>query len=253
MTMSPAELHIEEVALARYLAGRVCDGATGRLEDECTHNPPRDTYFIGCLRPVPPAAPGAAPQRLPDEVLNKIAPSAFGLDAKLIPKHARLEVTVTLSWACYYRVCPTRAQQTEHQGVTGAGGNGAAGGAAGANAAAAGQGAGAPASARRSRRRDDAGGLFPRYRRLQCSATGRVLLSRAAGAGTWAADARDLQRAVATEIARAQTEVGRAPDRLSDALVPSPMRSLREVDEQVSIELDSNGSAWGDLVPAWGE
>jgi hypothetical protein len=40
---------------------------------------------------------------------------------------------------------------------------------------------------------------------------------------------------------------------VSEALMPSPMRSLREVDEQVTIELDSNGSAWGDVVPAWGE
>jgi hypothetical protein len=31
---------------------------------------------------------------------------------------------------------------------------------------------------------------------------------------------------------------------VSDALVPSPMRSLRDVDEQIEIELDPNGSAW---------
>jgi hypothetical protein len=31
---------------------------------------------------------------------------------------------------------------------------------------------------------------------------------------------------------------------VSDALVPPPMRSLRDVDEQIEIELDTNGSAW---------
>jgi hypothetical protein len=31
---------------------------------------------------------------------------------------------------------------------------------------------------------------------------------------------------------------------VSDALVPKPMRSLRDVDEQIEIELDPNGSAW---------
>jgi hypothetical protein len=31
---------------------------------------------------------------------------------------------------------------------------------------------------------------------------------------------------------------------VSDALVPRPMRSLRDVDEQIQIELDGNGSAW---------
>jgi hypothetical protein len=46
---------------------------------------------------------------------------------------------------------------------------------------------------------------------------------------------------------------GATTEWVSDALMPSPLRSLREVDEQVTIELDSNGSAWGDLVPAWGE
>jgi hypothetical protein len=35
---------------------------------------------------------------------------------------------------------------------------------------------------------------------------------------------------------------------VSDALVPSPMRSLRDVDEQIEIELDPNGSAWATRV-----
>ncbi|HKU24042.1 MAG TPA: helicase-related protein, partial [Candidatus Sulfotelmatobacter sp.] len=46
---------------------------------------------------------------------------------------------------------------------------------------------------------------------------------------------------------------GATAEWVSDALMPSPMRSLREVDEQVAIELDGNGSAWGDLAPALGE
>jgi hypothetical protein len=46
---------------------------------------------------------------------------------------------------------------------------------------------------------------------------------------------------------------GATAEWVSDALVPSPMRSLREVDEQITIELDSNGTAWGDLVPAGGD
>jgi hypothetical protein len=31
---------------------------------------------------------------------------------------------------------------------------------------------------------------------------------------------------------------------VSDALIPSPMRSLRDVDEQLEVELDDNGSSW---------
>ncbi len=35
---------------------------------------------------------------------------------------------------------------------------------------------------------------------------------------------------------------------VSDALVPSPMRSLRDVDEQIDIELDTNGNMWASKV-----
>lgn len=216
MNMSAAEFQAEEVRLARYLAGRVCDGAAGRLEGECTHNPPRDTYFIGSLRPAPPAVPaGATPQRLPAEVLQKIAPSAFGLDLRLAPQRERVELNLTLSWACYYRVLPTRAQQIEHQGVAATRDASDAGCAGGASGAAAGQGvAGTPGGRRRSRRRDDAGGLFPRYRKLTCSALGTVVLSRGARGEAWTGDASDLQRAVVAEIARAQAEIGQVADRL---------------------------------------
>ena len=31
---------------------------------------------------------------------------------------------------------------------------------------------------------------------------------------------------------------------ISEVLIPTPMRSLRDVDEAVSIELDAMGSAW---------
>lgn len=214
MTMSAAEFQTEEVRLARYLAGRVCDGAAGRLHAECTHNPPRDTYFIGSLRPVPPGAAGAPPQRLPAEVLNKIAPSAFGLDARLVPEGERLELNVTLSWSCYYRVRPTRMEQMAHQGVAGAGdGSGAAGHAGGsAEAAAAHDAPGTPGGGGRARRRDDTGGLFPRYRKIVCSAAGRLTLDHTAAG--WVSGAADLQRAVVSEIARAHAEIGRAADRL---------------------------------------
>src|SRR5258708_2331071 len=106
MTISPSAvaMHLEEVGLARYVVRRICDGAAGRLDDECILNAPRDTYFIGSLRPAPAAAPAAPPQRLPIEVLNKIAPTAFGLDIRLVPQVERMQLSVTFTWACYYRV-----------------------------------------------------------------------------------------------------------------------------------------------------
>jgi hypothetical protein len=35
---------------------------------------------------------------------------------------------------------------------------------------------------------------------------------------------------------------------VSDALVPSPMRSLRDVDEQIELELDTNGNTWATRI-----
>lgn len=181
----------EEVRLARYLARRVCDGAAGRLEVECTHNPPRDTYFIGSLRPAPPSQTGGS--RLPDELLSKIAPSAFGLEMRLMPTDANLALQVKLTWSVYYRVRPLRAQQIEHQGAS----------------------TPAAKSARTQRRsRDDSGGLFPRYKKLRCSASGQILLERGNGASEWSIDANAFREAVSAEIARAQTSISEDPDRL---------------------------------------
>lgn len=202
MSMSEQQFQEEEVQLARYLARRVCDGAAGRLHGECTHNPPHDTYFIGSLRPTPPAAQIGAPQRLPDEVLRKIAPSAFGLDARFAPDGDHFELSLTLSWACYFRTRPTREEQVAHQGVTVTGNGGAAP-------------QGAPAASGtggRSRRRDDAGRLFPHYKKVTCSAAGRLTMRRVAGA--WASDASDVQRAIGAEFTRVHAEIAATPNRL---------------------------------------
>lgn len=251
MSMSAAELQSEEIQLARFLAQRVCDGAAGRLEEECTHNPPRDTYFIGSLRPTPPAAPGAALRRLPDEVLRKIAPSALGLDARLLPQRERQELTLTLSWACYYRVSPTRAQQLEYQGILDSGGGAASGDDATGHTS--GAAPNVPAIARnahRSRRRADAGRLFPRYRKINCSASGRIVLSRIEGAATWAVDTGELHRAVASEIVRAQAEIGSSSDRLRWAGVQE-----RGVPPEVLASEDAYAQFWRGLpdlpAPAW--
>ncbi len=231
MTMTVAEFQVEEVLLARYLAGRVCDGATGRLHSECTHNRPRDTYFIGSLRPAPPATPAGTPQRLPDEVLRKIAPSAFGLDVRMLPKQDRFELNVTLSWACYYRVRPIREQQMSHQGITdGEGGRSAANHNVGSVVVVAGQGtANTQARGGRSSQRNDSGGLFPRYRKVACSGSGQLVLNR--NATGWVCNTDELQRAVVAEITRAHAEIGRAEDRIrwagtqEHAIPPSALAS----------------------------
>src|SRR5438128_2614477 len=107
----------EEAQLAEYLVTRVCDRASGRTDNECLRNYPRDVYFIGNLRPKPLAEDnntGDRPEHL-RELLSKLSPVAFGAEFRLKPDAEEMEVLVKASWVCYYRVFPTLTQQREHQ------------------------------------------------------------------------------------------------------------------------------------------
>ena len=108
----------EETRLAKYLVERVCTRASGRRDDECLRNYPRDVYFVGNLRPKPPENNGIVSESDPPylrELLGKLAPVAFGAEFLLKPEAEEVGVTVEVQWACYYRVFPTLAQQREHQ------------------------------------------------------------------------------------------------------------------------------------------
>jgi hypothetical protein len=103
----------EETRLAEYLKERVCDRASGRSEDECRRNYPRDVYFIGNLRPRPEEDDDQ--QGHLGELINKLAPVAFGAEFLFQPDSDKVQINVTVRWACYYRVFPTLSQQREHQ------------------------------------------------------------------------------------------------------------------------------------------
>ncbi|HEU0143652.1 MAG TPA: hypothetical protein VFQ47_02595, partial [Nitrososphaera sp.] len=109
----------EETQLTDYLIEQVCGRAAGRIQDvpgECWYNPPRDVYFIGNLRPRPddPTEILTEPNFL-RELRNKLAPIAFGGDFRALLNEVTASITVTVSWDCYYRIFPTRAQQIDHQ------------------------------------------------------------------------------------------------------------------------------------------
>lgn len=110
----------EEPQLAEYLVGRVCGHAAGTLDDECTHNAPRDKYFIGSLRPSPPnpelgTGIDVRHAGFLDELFTKMAPTAFGAEFRVKPEADVIRATVRLEWSCYYRVFPTLDEQREHQ------------------------------------------------------------------------------------------------------------------------------------------
>jgi hypothetical protein len=108
MTNATWTPHDEETALAGYLASRVCDRALGRNEDECLRNAPRDVYFIGNLRPRPVDGDLG-------ELINKLAPVAFGAEFRFQPEGDEVTIQVEVQWSCYYRVFPTFPQQRRHQ------------------------------------------------------------------------------------------------------------------------------------------
>jgi hypothetical protein len=109
----------EETALAEYLCERVRDRASGRSENECLRNYPHDVYFVGNLR----SRPEDNDEQEQDaghlrELINKLAPVAFGAEFRFQPESDEVEITVKVKWACYYRVFPTLEQQRSHQQQT---------------------------------------------------------------------------------------------------------------------------------------
>src|SRR5689334_23108138 len=99
---TPKEKAEEETLLVNYLIDRLTGQASGRLNNVCLFDMPRDKYFIGNLRSSEGSTDGqdTALQR---ELINKIAPVAFGADFLLASEAKQFRFKVTLVWACYYR------------------------------------------------------------------------------------------------------------------------------------------------------
>ncbi|MGB3940827.1 MAG: helicase-related protein [Candidatus Manganitrophaceae bacterium] len=224
----------EETRLAEFLVARVHDKASGRDEPECLRNYPRDVYFVGNLRPRRDELPDPTvqPGHL-RELLNKLAPVAFGAEFLLRSESDMVEVAVKVRWACYYRIFPTLAQQREHQHPETAATNVGDGGIqvstetpASADPAEVGVGVAqdddtgveqerdnqtvetespeVTDSARdRRRARTPQDSLFIRFRKIPCQAAGRLILRRDQE-GHWSAESSELQAALNQEVARAQ-------------------------------------------------
>ena len=242
----------EEHALASYLAEQVCSLASGRLEDECLKNYPRDVYFVGNLSPMlehgDPSAEGATPRWLGD-LLTKLRPMAFGADLLLTAPNTRAEIEVTLTWACYFRVFPTFVQQRGHQQASDGNlsgdqshhGNGALGDSATSedesepnsgtdedpNTAL------SPQDRRSDRHSRDS--LFYRFRKISCKASGTVTISRIGGTSEWRVDLLDLESEIERELIRAKEFATTHPDRLrtvgiSDSEVQIPQSAIASED-----------------------
>lgn len=281
--MTPEELSREQLALTDYLIGRVCGRALGRLDDYCVRNYPRDVYFIGNLRPQEQMHHGQPVAPHIPELVNKLAPTAFGAEFNVEPRDGA-QVHVELSWSCYYRVFPGYNDQRQHQeGLTirqarsrpepdlvadqtsASEDNEDDGGPAeeiasltedaqpeasaeSVSAAAIPAGAPPPAAGRSSGRRDT---LMQRFKKVRCSAVAYIELEPD-GDGSLRVDTSDLEQATAFEIQRvlaivaADPQAARAePDLYAQIRVPdSALLSAAAFDQFLA-------SLRTPIVPSW--
>lgn len=243
----------EETLLVNYLIDRVTGRASGRLEDECLFDMPRDKYFIGNLRSSEGTTDGqdTALQR---ELLSKIAPVAFGTDFLLASNVDQVRLNITLSWTCYYRVFPTfddqrkllqvetEKPQTEEslaQNTTTSSDEAEEEG----DDKKSGEAEDETIEAREERRgrkqKQQKDILCPKFRKIPCQAEGQVVLSRAGG--RWQVNNTALAQACIAETERARQVVINDPeaikvagdvdkqDKISDAALKSEENFQAEI------------------------
>jgi hypothetical protein len=232
----------EQQKITAYIVEQIGEQASGRHAPECLDNYPRDVYFIGNLRSQDPGPQqGQTAPHIP-ELLNKLAPVAFGAEFLISPGDAAA-VHVRLRWACYYRVFPTLAQQSAYQPAVQQRGHSHAGRrllAAHPDSRAEGQvevdrdeddnepveeedgdsaaaeeeeeraeTTGGAAGAAHGRPRNDV--MRQRFRKVPCSAEAEVIVRQQSG-GEWIVDVTSLDAAIDAELARARDVVLHDPE-----------------------------------------
>ena len=280
----------EQTLLAEYLSRRVCERASGRSEDECLRNSPRDVYFIGNLRPRP------EDDEDDSELINKLAPVAFGAEFRCQPDSDEVEITVQVKWACYYRVFPTLEQQRKHQQQAAKADNdseiASASSSASDNQSATPQEQSlasttdnqpvtpqeepneedstieaererdeqlaelespeiAESRTDRRRRRTARDSLFIRFRKIPCEAEERVIL-RPNATGEWTSDVSNLQAALDRETARSQQVALNDPEHIRTSSATDAQ--IRVLETALASEADYRDflqSLQTDVVPEW--
>ncbi|WP_069802328.1 helicase-related protein [Thermogemmatispora onikobensis] len=99
---------LDEIRLARYLQHRLLDQLTGRSEDICRDDRPRNRYFIGSLANRPQQMDGPDPD---DDLFSRLAPSSMGLEIRVKPRGEKARLLVQPAFNVYYRIFP----DLEHQ------------------------------------------------------------------------------------------------------------------------------------------
>lgn len=265
----------EEPRLARYLVQRVCGRAAGTFQDICTHNAPRDKYFIGSLRPAPPEEEPMMNQRthFVDELLTKLAPVAFGAEFELRPEQPEVRINVRLEWSCYYLMFPTLEEQRHYQRLVSIENR-----TMGSNETAEPREPVSVSSApdadeqswdvddlwepeppellstgspRRVHRPTDV--FLPKYRKIPCSAEGSVILRRTdSTTAPWQIDLSGIEKAAEREFARARQVILDDPDHLRTG--PDPEARVRVPPQALESEAaysEFKTQLQEDILPPW--
>lgn len=272
---SNEELGVEQEKLAYLIASRVFARASGRGIPECSKNYPRDVYFIGNLRPAPKDTDDPFILGRSNELINKLAPVAFGAEFRLIPDTPQSEMTVrvALAWNCYYRIFPTFEEQYGHQfqgehhgtdaedaGIepSSLGMNGSVdGGDTDDNRAPSDSSPEveeAPTD-RRHRRKGETDSLFIKFRKIECRAEGYidVLQETTIDGIEWVIDYQQFAGAIATELERAHRIVLADPDAVKTN--SDPDNDVRIPDDVLSNQdqyANYLRSLLTPIVPKWG-
>ncbi len=221
---------LEEEKLTEFIATQINAFASGRNTTECILNSPHDQYFIGNLRAAPLKNEDASQLGWIDEVMDKLAPAAFGAEFRIQPNVNAFTIEVQLHWACYYRVFPTLEQQLAHQTKrnnnnviqentdsaekTVLNSNGLKDAQDEDSQAEASPEALVTAKDRRSNR-FSTDTLFVRFKKILCKAIGTISIRIDITDGAeWIIDTTDLQNSISKEIARVQAAVLADPENL---------------------------------------
>jgi len=266
----------EEVKLSEYLAEQICSKASGRLDNECKYNYPRDVYFIGNLRPKENEEYQSSSSSM-QELLNKMSPVAFGAEFRLRSFSNEISIDVELSWTCYYRIFPTYEEQYAYyqqrspreteslptgeqkdrrdlnqvqEPVTPEDETDAS-----EDSPELTNETDSPevilTATDRHRSRIPRDSLMIRFRKISCSAQGIVIMQQGES-GEWMIDARDLQEALDKETSRARDIVTSDTDRIRTADAP---QEFIKVPESALDTLESYRSfvrsMGNDIIPNW--
>jgi len=107
----------DEVRLAEYLLQRTLDQLTGRSENICQDDRPRNRYFVGSLANRSPQNESDTPD---DDLFSRLAPSAIGLEALVEPQGSDARLIIQPHFNVYYRIFPDLEHQRRISGYGGA-------------------------------------------------------------------------------------------------------------------------------------